>query len=167
MPAFDKANITDHLRQLERAFKDYDITADSEKKQHTLPTLVREEYKAHDLARWKGSIGFLNDLSTKWIEKEGASKAELMQFTRRFNLTGLKCLSNGDITNKQLKWKFIGCLPSSMQNRTQKHVKSGEDHAQSYEEVYKLVNEYLKQEQVTAKRITEYGYAELFALNLY
>ncbi|EKD19571.1 hypothetical protein MBM_02808 [Drepanopeziza brunnea f. sp. 'multigermtubi' MB_m1] len=97
MPAFDKANIPDHIRQLERAFKDYDITSDSKKKQHLaeynvssffgynircnieslgsfsddkvswdeFKALVKEEYKAYDLARWKDSISFLYDLSNK------------------------------------------------------------------------------------------------------
>ncbi|EKD18860.1 hypothetical protein MBM_03102 [Drepanopeziza brunnea f. sp. 'multigermtubi' MB_m1] len=128
---------------LERAFKDYGIVIDSEKKQcfaeynisslfgynircniksfggfsdpkvtwDDFKSVVKKEYKAFDLARWKDSIGFLNDLSNKWIAREGAFKAELLQFTRQFNLTGLACLTNKDITDKQLNIYSGGTYP--------------------------------------------------------
>ncbi|EKD14516.1 hypothetical protein MBM_07237 [Drepanopeziza brunnea f. sp. 'multigermtubi' MB_m1] len=79
MLAFDKANITDHIRQLERAFKDYGIVTDSEKKQCFAEYNISGPLGYNIRCNIK-SLGSFSDPKVTWDDFKSMVKEEYKAF---------------------------------------------------------------------------------------
>ena len=172
-PFFNRKEITAFLKTLNKCFKDHEIDDDTEKKERAAEYSVRQyrkdierlseyqdpsvswlafqkvllrEYRYSDSDQLLYTTGYLEKYVKDFkalVDFSTVTQSQIYDYCRRFYEIGIKCIDNGNITEKALIFKFLYRLPQNLRVKAMKFgaktKKFDLNDIKTFEEIYKDV----------------------------